>query len=41
MFIREIIQYLACNEEYVFSTSDVYKTIHGLVKKSVMSMFIF
>ena len=42
-FIRENTQYLACNEECVFFTSDVYIiiTIYGRVKKSGMLLFIF
>ena len=41
-FIRENTQYLACNEECAFFTSDVIIiTIYGRVKKSVMPLFIF
>ena len=41
-FIRENTQYLACNEECAFFTSDVYNN-HNLwsCKKSVMPLFIF
>ena len=41
-FIRENTQYLACNEECAFFTSDVYIiTIYVRFKKSVMPLFIF
>ena len=42
MLIRENTQYLAFNEERAFFTS-VYTriTIYGLVKKSVVPLFIF
>ena len=41
-FIRENTQYLACNEECTFFTSDVYNNHnYGRVKKSVMPLFIF
>ena len=41
-FIWENTQYLACNEECAFFTSDVYNiTIYGRVKKSVMPLYIF
>ena len=40
-FIRENTQYLACNEECAFFTSDVYNNHYGRVKKYVMPLFIF
>ena len=40
-FIRENTQYLACNKECVFFTSDVYNNHYGRVKKYVMPLFIF
>ena len=41
-FIRENTQYLACNEELLFSLLMFTRiTIYGLVKKSVMHLFIF
>ena len=41
-FIRDNTQYLACNEECAFFTSDVYNN-HNLwsCKKSVIPLFIF
>ena len=41
-FIRENTQHLACNEEVLFSLlMYIIITIYGLVKKSVMPLFIF
>ena len=40
-FVRENTQYLACNEECAFFTSDVYNNHNGRVKKFVMPLFIF